>query len=70
MSKKEIKPIMEEFNERIHTEGKPAVLFFYKDDCPPCDVFKPVFDKYSGGYSKKSIFSAAGLRMNLKSQRN
>lgn len=53
---------MNAFHKKIHENGKAAVVLFYSNNCPPCDVFEPVFDKYSMGYSKDINF----LSFNIK----
>ncbi len=62
MDNKEKKEAMDKFIKKIHENKKPAVVLFYSDDCPPCDAFKPVFKKYSKGYSKDINFHSFNIK--------
>ena len=53
---------MNKFKDSIHREGNPAVVMFTADDCPPCAVFEPVFEKYSKGYAGKINFHSYKIK--------
>ena len=67
MSDKANKQEYDTFLDKVHEGGKPAVVMFYTDDCPPCDAFKPVFDKFSETYSKEMNFFSFVLELNITS---
>jgi thioredoxin reductase (NADPH) len=51
MNKDEKQTILNNFFERIHKGGKPAIVMFRSEKCLPCDTFEPIFDKYSKGFN-------------------
>jgi thioredoxin reductase (NADPH) len=40
----------EEFEELLKTSDQPVILDFFSDDCPPCDVLAPIFEKMAEKY--------------------
>jgi thioredoxin reductase (NADPH) len=40
----------EEFEVLLKTSDKPVILDFFSDDCPPCDVLAPIFEKMAEKY--------------------
>lgn len=40
----------EQFEKLLETSDKPVILDFFSDDCPPCDVLAPVFEKMAEKY--------------------
>lgn len=61
MNKEEKKSIVDKFYKEIHTDGKPAVVMFRIKKCPQCDVFEPVFNKYSEIFSNDVNFVTVDL---------
>lgn len=62
MNNEEKKAVLNKFLEKIHEDGKPGVVLFYSDDCPPCDAFKPVFKKLEMGFSGDINFHSVNLK--------
>ena len=56
MNKNEKQAIVNKFFEKAHIGGKPAVVMFRSKKCPPCDAFKPVFDKFSMNFNENVNF--------------
>jgi len=56
MNKQEKQAILNKFIEKIHQGNKPAVVMFRSEKCPPCDVFEPIFDKYTKGFNENINF--------------
>jgi len=56
MSNEDNNSNLNSFKKKIHEGGRPAVLMFRTGDCPPCDVFEPVFDKFREVFSKDINF--------------
>lgn len=40
----------EEFEELLKNSDKPVILDFFSEDCPPCDVLAPIFEKMAEKY--------------------
>lgn len=40
----------EEFGRLLETSDKPIILDFFSDDCPPCDVLAPIYEKMAEKY--------------------
>ncbi len=40
----------EEFEELLKTSDIPVILDFFSDDCPPCDVLAPIYEKMAEKY--------------------
>lgn len=40
----------EEFEMMLNTSDAPVILDFFSDDCPPCDVLAPIFEKMAEKY--------------------
>lgn len=40
----------EEFEELLTNSDKPIILDFFSDDCPPCDVLAPIYEKMAEKY--------------------
>jgi len=40
----------EQFEELLHTGDIPVIVDFFSDDCPPCDVLAPIFEKMADKY--------------------
>lgn len=38
------------FEEEVLKSDKPVIVDFFSDDCPPCDVLAPIFEKMAGKY--------------------
>ncbi|HZK87779.1 MAG TPA: FAD-dependent oxidoreductase [Anaerovoracaceae bacterium] len=39
-----------QFENLIKTSTKPVILDFFSDDCPPCDVLAPIYEKMAEKY--------------------
>lgn len=61
MEKEDKKIILNKFYEEVHNNGKPAVVLFRIKKCPQCDVFEPIFNKYSMIFSKDINFITIDL---------
>lgn len=46
----------EQFEELLKTSTKPIILDFFSDDCPPCDVLAPIFEKMADKYGNHIRF--------------
>lgn len=40
----------EQFEDLLKTSDTPIILDFFSDDCPPCDVLAPIFEKMAEKY--------------------
>jgi len=40
----------DQFENLLKTSSKPVILDFFSDDCPPCDVLAPIFEKMAEKY--------------------
>lgn len=40
----------DQFENLIKTSTKPVILDFFSDDCPPCDVLAPIYEKMAEKY--------------------
>lgn len=40
----------EQFEALLNTSDTPVILDFFSDDCPPCDVLAPIFEKMAEKY--------------------
>lgn len=40
----------EEFQETVLDSGLPVIVDFFSDDCPPCDVLAPIYEKMAEKY--------------------
>ena len=40
----------EQFEELLKNSDKPVILDFFSDDCPPCDVLAPIYEKMAEKY--------------------
>ena len=38
------------FPETVLNSDKPVIVDFYSDECPPCEVLAPIFDKMADKY--------------------
>ncbi|MDX1358360.1 MAG: thioredoxin-disulfide reductase, partial [Clostridia bacterium] len=56
MNKDEKQTMLNKFYDKIHKEGKPAVVMFRSEKCPPCDVFEPIFKKYADAFDENINF--------------
>lgn len=50
MSKKIQYMNTEEFEKLLKSSDKPIILDFFSDDCPPCDVLAPIYEKMADKY--------------------
>ncbi|MDD2190858.1 MAG: thioredoxin-disulfide reductase [Eubacteriales bacterium] len=50
MSKKIQYMNTEEFEKLLISSDKPIILDFFSDDCPPCDVLAPIYEKMADKY--------------------
>lgn len=46
----------EQFEAMLTTETKPVILDFYSEECPPCEVLAPIFEKMAEKYHGKITF--------------
>ena len=42
----------EEFETLLKTSDTPVILDFFSDDCPPCDVLAPIYEKMAEKYGE------------------
>lgn len=50
MSEKIIYIDAEQYNEVVYNSEKPVIVDFYSEDCAPCEVLAPIFDKMAEKY--------------------
>lgn len=46
----------EQFEELLKTSDTPVILDFFSDDCPPCDVLAPIYEKMAEKYGDYITF--------------
>ncbi|MBR0598529.1 thioredoxin-disulfide reductase [Sinanaerobacter chloroacetimidivorans] len=46
-----------EFEELLKNSDKPIILDFFSDDCPPCDVLAPIYEKMAEKYGDYISFA-------------
>lgn len=46
----------EQFGTLLKTSDKPVVLDFFSEDCPPCDVLAPIYEKMAEKYGEHVEF--------------
>ncbi len=46
----------DQFQSVVLDSEKPVIVDFYSDDCPPCEVLAPIFEKMAGKYSEHIRF--------------
>lgn len=44
------------FEEEVLKSKKPVIVDFFSDDCPPCDVLAPIFEKMAEKYHEHITF--------------
>lgn len=42
--------VTNQFEELLKTSDTPIILDFFSDDCPPCDVLEPIYEKMAQKY--------------------
>ena len=42
----------EQFDEEVLKSSKPVIIDFFSDDCPPCDVLVPIYEKMAEKYGE------------------
>jgi len=46
----------EQFEEEVIKSNKPVIIDFFSDDCPPCDVLAPIYEKMAEKYGDHITF--------------
>jgi len=61
MNKEKKQAKLNKFYEKIHKDGKAAVVMFRSKKCLPCDAFEPIFNKYKMGFGKSLNFVSVDI---------
>ena len=46
----------DQYNEIVYQNSKPVIVDFYSEECAPCEVLAPIFEKMAGKYGDHITF--------------